>query len=75
MLDDLNKTKNTYNNGVNVSLIRSGLRDLRSAFKQMSKHEKETENPDEAVNLVEKIVDFNKQNEEGQGIKILTPDP
>ena len=41
----------------------------------MSKHEKETENPDEAVNLVEKIVDFNKQNQEGQGIKILTPDP
>ena len=75
MLDDLKKTKNTYNNGVNVSLIRSGLRDWRSEIKQMSKHEKETENPDEAVNLVEKIVDFNKQNQEGQGIKILTPDP
>ena len=51
------------------------MRDLRSEIKQMSKHEKETENPDEAVNLVEKIVDFNKQNQEGQGIKILTPDP
>ena len=74
MLDDLNKTKNTYNNGVNVSLIRSGLRDLRNEIKQMSKHEKETENPDEVVNLVEKIVDFNNQNQEGQGLKILTPD-
>ena len=74
MLDDLNKTKNTYNNGVNVSLIRSGLRDLRNEIKQMSKHEKEAENPDEVVNLVEKIVDFNNQNQEGQGLKILTPD-
>ena len=47
------------------------MRDLRREIKQISKHEKETERPDEVVNLVEKIVDFNNQNQEGQGLKIL----
>ena len=47
------------------------MRDLRREIKQISKHEKETERPDEVVNLVEKIVDFNNQNREGQGLKIL----
>ena len=26
------------------------------------------------MNIVEKILDFNNQNQEGQGIRILTPD-
>ena len=47
------------------------MRDLRREIKQISKHEKKTERPDEVVNLVEKIVDFNNQNQEGQGLKIL----
>ena len=47
------------------------MRDLRREIKQISKHEKETESPDEVVDLVEKTVDFNNQNQEGQGLKIL----
>ena len=39
----------------------------------MSKAEIEIEKPDEIVNIVEKILKFNKQNQQGQGIKILTP--
>ena len=33
MLDCLNKTKNTYKNGIKVSLIKSGLRDLKNEIK------------------------------------------
>ena len=41
----------------------------------MSKDEKENEQPDEIVNLAEKILEFKNQNQEGQGLKISTPDP
>ena len=33
---------------------------------------KETENPNEIVNIVEKILEFNRQ-QSGHGLKILTP--
>ena len=39
----------------------------------MSKEEIETEKPDEIVRVVKTILDFNKQNQEGKGLKILTP--
>ena len=39
----------------------------------MSKAEIDIENPDKIVNIVEKILKFNEQNQQGQGIKILTP--
>ena len=57
-----------------VKLINSGLKDLKEEIKKMSKAEIETEKPDEIVNIVEKILKFNEQNQQkGQGIKILTP--
>ena len=37
----------------------------------MSEQEKETEDPDEMVKLVEIILEFNREQE--QGLKILTP--
>ena len=39
----------------------------------MSKEEIETEKPDEIVRVVKMILDFNKQNQQGKGLKILTP--
>ena len=39
----------------------------------MSEEEKENEKPDKIVKLLEEILRFNKQKQEGQGIKILTP--
>ena len=39
----------------------------------MSKEEIKNEKPDKIVNIVEKILKFNEQNQQGQGIKILTP--
>ena len=57
-----------------VNMFNSGLKDLKEEIKKMSKEETENERPDEIVNIVEMILDFNKQNQQkGQGIKILTP--
>ena len=39
----------------------------------MSEEEKKFEKSDKIVKLVEEILRFNKQKQEGQGIKILTP--
>ena len=39
----------------------------------MSEAEKEIEDPESIKNIVEKILKFNEQNEQGEGIKILTP--
>ena len=39
----------------------------------MSEDEIKIEKPYEIVDIVEKILEFNKQNQEGQGLKILTP--
>ena len=38
----------------------------------MSDKENEIENPNEIVDIVEKILEFNRQ-QQGQGLKILTP--
>ena len=73
MLESLNNTKNTYKNGVKLTLIRSGLRDLKNEIRKMSKNEIKSERPDVIVNLVERILAFKNQNQEGQGLKILTP--
>ena len=39
----------------------------------MDENEIEIEKPSEIVDIVEKIFEFNNQNQEGQGLKILTP--
>ena len=39
----------------------------------MSKEEREIEKSDEIVEIVEDILEFNKQNQEGKASKILTP--
>ena len=38
----------------------------------MSEQEKETKNPNGIVDIIEKIVEFNRQ-QQGQGLKIQTP--
>ena len=39
----------------------------------MSEDQKKIEKPDKIVEIVEEILKFNKQNQEGQGLKILIP--
>ena len=48
--------------------------DLKNEIKKMSDNEIEIEKPDKIVDIVEKIVEFNRQNQEENGLKILTPD-
>ena len=54
-------------------MFNNGLKDLKEEIKKMSKEKIENERQDEIVNIVEMILDFNKQNQEGKGLKILTP--
>ena len=51
--------------------INSGLRNLKKEIEDMGEEEKQIENPDEIVNLVEMVLEFNRQ-QQGQGLKILT---
>ena len=73
MLVHLNKTNDTEKNNKLVSLINSGLKDLKEEIKKMSKAEIDIEKPDKIVEIVEKILKFNEQNQQGKGLKILTP--
>ena len=71
----LYKIKNKNKNNESVNVIKSGLIDLKDEIKKMSEDEKETEKPDKILEIVEKILIFNKENREqqGLGLKILTP--
>ena len=70
MLMYLNKTNDKEKNNELVNMINSGLKDLEEEIKKMSEEEKRIEDPELIVEIVEKILKFNKQNQEGQGLKI-----
>ena len=52
-------------------MINSGLRDLKEEIGNMSEEENKFENPNEIVDIIENILEFNRQ-QQGQGLKILT---
>ena len=64
---------NTNQNNELVSVLNSGLKDLKEKIKEMSEEEIKIEKPDKIVKIVDEILRFNKGKQEGQGIKILTP--
>ena len=64
MLVLLNRTDDTEKNNKLVNLINSGLKDLKEDIKKMSEAEIENEDPKSIVNIVEKILKFNKQNQQ-----------
>ena len=72
MLKSLYKV-NTNQNNEFVNVINSGLKDLKEEIKEMPEEERETGKPDNIVKLVEEILSFNKQKQQGEGVKILTP--
>ena len=74
MLKSVYKTNDKKNNNDLVNVIKSGLNDLKKEIENMGEEEKETEKPNEIVNLVEEILEFNKQKQQQKGLKILTPD-
>ena len=74
MLKAVYATNNKRKNEKLVTMIESGASDIKNEIKEMSDDEIEIEKPDKIVNIVEKILEFNRQNQEGQGLKILTAD-
>ena len=74
MLKFVYNTNDKKKKNASIKVVKSGLGDWKSEIKKMSKNEIEIEKPDKIVDIVEKILQFNRQNQEGQGLKILTPD-
>ena len=74
MQKHLYETKNTEGNKKLIQLIMSRLSDLKEKIEKMSESEIKNKKLDEIVDVFKKILDFNYQNKEGQGLKILTPD-
>ena len=69
----LRKTDDKEKTSELVNICNSGLEDLKEEIKKMSKKEIEIEKSDKIVRIVEMILDSNKQNQQGKGLKILTP--
>ena len=74
MQKHLYETKNTEGNKKLIQLIVSRLSDLKEKIEKMSESEIKNKKLDEIEDVFKKILDFNYQNQEGQGPKILTPD-
>ena len=55
-------------------VIKSELSDSKNEIEKKSDDEKRIEQPDKTVNIVQKVLEFNKQNQVEKGLKILTPD-
>ena len=66
-------TRNTERNNIQVALIRNAFIDFNNKINSISENETRFEQPNETVNIGEKILEFNRQ-QSGQGLKILTPD-
>ena len=67
-------TVNRRKNKELVSVIKSGLSHLKNENEEMSISGIEIEKPNKVVDIFERILELNRQNQEGQGVKILTPD-
>ena len=52
--------------------MKSGLSDFKNDIEKMIEDEVKVEKPNEIVNIVENILEFNRQ-QQGKGLKILTP--
>ena len=73
MLMHLNKTNDKEKSDELVNMINSELKDLKEEIKKMSEAEIEIEDPESIVEIVEEILKFNEQNQQGKGLKILNP--
>ena len=63
LLEKLKKSKDyVERNKIQANTINTGLRGLKKEIEDMSEQEKETENPNEIVDIVEMILEFNRQD-------------
>ena len=74
MLKDLYGINDEKKNSKLVDVIKSGLSDLKNETENMDEEEKETEKPNQIIDVVEEIIEFNKKKQGGKGLKILTLD-
>ena len=56
-----------------VEEIKNRWSKLKDEIKEMSDDEKKIEEPDKILKIIEEILKFNIQYQEGKGLKILTP--
>ena len=68
----LYETKNKDKNNKLVKEIKNRWSDLKHEVEKMSEDEKEIEQPDKVLKIVENILEFNRQ-QQGQVLKTLTP--
>ena len=73
MQENLYMTEGTILNKIIANSIRNGLDSFKKDALNMTIDRLSTEKPFKVVNTAARILDFNKQNQEGQGLKILTP--
>ena len=74
MLKAIYDTDNKNKNRDLVNVIKSRLSNLQDEIKEMSEDEIETEKPYKVAYIVKKFLHFKRQNQKGQGLKMLTPD-
>ena len=68
------ETKDKKKNSEFVKEIKNRWRNLKGETEKMSKEEIKNEKPDNILEIVNKIFDFNKDiQKQGSGLKILTP--
>ena len=67
------KIKDKKKNNDFVEEIKNRWSKLKDEIKEMSDDEKKIEEPDKILKIIEEILKFNIQYQEGKGLKILTP--
>ena len=73
MYNTLSGTKNTEKHNIQVNSIKSGLTDLQKDIENTSKDDvNKTEEINKIADIVQLILHFNNDDQEGQGLKILT---
>ena len=69
----LYETNNKEKNSKLVNIFNSGLKNLEEEIKEVSGEEREIEKSYNIVKVVKKILEINKHNQQGKGLKVLTP--
>ena len=74
MLKVVHNTVDKKKNNELINVIENGLSDFKDKIKEIPKDKIEIEKAYKIVDIIESILHFNRQNQEGQRLKIVTPD-
>ena len=72
MLNVVYSANNQKKNNDLINVIKSELSGLKNEIEERSEDENQIKQADKIVDIAERILEFNRQNQEGQGQKILT---